>query len=87
MQKLKFAGALIIALGLSAGSAVAAGCSEADFEAKQKELMEHIKANPGKASKIEGLAKEVEKEYGGEPPVDKRCEAMDKLTAKVKAAK
>ena len=87
MSLLKIAGAAVVALGLTAGHASAADgeCTDKALEDKQTALMEYIKANPDKADKVEAAAAEVEKDYGGEPPAAKRCEAMDKLLAKLKA--
>ncbi len=80
-------GAALVALSLGAGSAMAAGdaCTEEMLEERQAALMAFMSENPDKAEAVMGLIEEVEKDYGGEPPEDKQCEAMDRLLEGAKA--
>ena len=86
MNILRLAGATVVAVGLGAGAALADACSQSDFEKKRGELIAYIDANPAKALLVTPIQKEVEKDYGGEPPAEKRCEAVDKIIVKLKAA-
>jgi len=88
MRKIMMAGTALVALTLGAGAAMAANgvCTDDLFEAKQGDLMAYIGENPAKAAKLEDVAAEVEKDYGGDPPEEKRCEAMDKLQTLLKAS-
>lgn len=83
----KWLAAGFVAVVMSAGPALAADgeCTDEMLEAKQGELFAYLQANPEKGEKLETVVAEVEKEYGGEPPREQQCEAMDKLMAAVKA--
>ena len=83
----KWLAAGCVAVAMSMGSALAAEgeCTDEMLEAKQGELFAYLQANPEKGEKFESAVAEVEEEYGGEPPREKQCEAMDKLMAAVKA--
>ena len=86
MNILILAGATLLVAGLGTGAAFADNCSQADSEKKRDELVAYIMENPGKADMVTPIQKEVEKDYGGEPPAEKRCEAVDKIMTKLKAA-
>lgn len=51
---------------------------------RQKALGEYLQANPEKAAKMDQAVAKVEEKYGGEPPREKQCDAMDELMEEVK---
>ncbi len=87
MTYAKTLGGALLAIALGTGSALAADgeCTEAQLEAKQDQLFEFMSANEDKEAEFEEALKAVEAKYGGEPPREKQCEAMDKLLERVKA--
>ena len=85
MNIVKWAAAGSIALMMSTGAALAADeCTDAMLEERQEALGAFLKDNPDKAEKMGEAVAEVEKKYGGEPPREKQCQAMDELMEAVK---
>lgn len=76
--KLASVGALLVAVSVFPAAA-ADDCTPELFEAKGKQLDALMQKNPDLASRVPEVVAEVEKDYGGEPTEEKRCEAMDKL--------
>lgn len=80
IAKLTAGGAILVA-ALTLPASAADECTSEMIEVKGKKLDELVLKNPRLAERVPEVAAEVEKEYGGEPPEEKRCEAMDKLIA------
>lgn len=76
----------ITALAFSAAPGLAdeASCTQAQTEESMKALEAYLTANPAKEEKLPEAATIVEQKYGGEPPVDKRCEALGLLVEQLK---
>lgn len=83
----KWLAAGCVAVVMSMGSAFAAEgeCTDEMLEAKQNEFGAYLQANPEKGEKVEAAVAQVEEEYGGEPPRERQCEALDKLIETIKA--
>lgn len=76
--------ATIIAF-LGTGAAFADDCSDEDVADRREIVIAFLDENPEKEPEFSALAASVEAEYGGEPPREKLCEAMDKVIAGLKA--
>lgn len=83
MKIAKMIAAGCVAVAFSTGAAFAE-CTDADLEKKQEELGAWLQANPDKAEKVGEAVAIVEKKYGGEPPREKQCDALDELMEEVK---
>ena len=83
MNIAKMIAAGCVAVAFSTGAAFA-DCTDADLQKKQEELGAWLQANPDKAEKVGEAVATVEKKYGGEPPREKQCEAMDLLLEEIK---
>lgn len=85
MTLVKWIAAGSVAMMMSAGAAMAADeCTDAMLEERQEALGAYLKDNPEKAEKIGDAVATVEKKYGGEPPREKQCQALDELMEEVK---
>lgn len=74
-----------VALAIGAGGALAAGeCTDEQLKERQDALGEWLQQNADKAEKIGEAVAVVEKKYGGEPPREKQCDALDELMEEVK---
>lgn len=77
------AGSLVLAMGT--GSALAADeCTDAMLTERQGALGKWLQEHPDKAEKVGEAVATVEKKYGGEPPREKQCDALDELMEEVK---
>lgn len=82
--KLMAAGCVALVMG-STGAAMADDeCTDDMLLERQKVLGEYLQANPEKAAKMDQAVAKVEEKYGGEPPREKQCDAMDELLEEVK---
>ena len=59
-------------------------CTDAMLQEKQEALGTWLQANPDKAEKVGDAVAKVEEKYGGEPPREKQCDALDELMVEVK---
>lgn len=85
MTLVKWIAAGSVAMMMNAGAAFAAEkCTDAMLEERQEALVAYLKDNPEKAEKMQDAVKTVEAKYGGEPPRDQQCKAMDELMEEVK---
>ena len=85
MTIVKWMAAASVAVVMSAGSALAAEeCTDAMLQEKQEALGTWLQANQDKAEKVGEAVATVEKKYGGEPPREKQCDALDELMEEVK---
>ena len=66
---------------LGTGAAVANYCSDEDVAERREKVIAFLDQNPEKEPEFSALAANIEAEYGGEPPREKLCEAMDKVIA------
>ena len=73
-----------VAVAMMGGAALAEECTDAMLEERQEALGKWMQDNPEKAPGIEGAVKKVEAKYGGEPPRDKQCQALDELMEEMK---
>ena len=78
------AGCVALVVG-STGAALADDeCTDDMLMQRQTTLGEYLQANPEKAAKMDDAVAKVEEKYGGEPPREKQCDAMDELLEEVK---
>ena len=82
----KWVAASCVALIMGSGVAVAAEaeCTDALLEQRQKAFGAYLQENPDKAEKVGQAVATVEEKYGGEPPREKQCEALDELLVEIK---
>lgn len=74
-----------VGLAIGAGSALAADeCSDAQLKERQDALGTWLQQNPDKVEKVGEAVAMVEQKYGGEPPREKQCDALDELMEAVK---
>ena len=75
----------LFALALTPGAALAAddACTDEMLTKKQEALGAYLQANPEKAAKMHQAVAPVEAKYGGAPPREKQCMAMDDLRAEL----
>lgn len=84
MSFVKVMAAGCVAVAMMGGAALAEECTDAMLEERQEMLGKWMQANPDKAPGVEGAVKKVEAKYGGEPPREKQCQALDELMEEMK---
>ncbi len=85
MSIVKLIAAGSVAILMTAGTAAAAEeCTDEMLEERQEAFGAYLEAHPDKAETVGDAVAIVEKKYGGEPPRDKQCEAMDQLLEEIK---
>ena len=83
----KWIAAGVVAAALSAGPAYAADddCTDDALTARQEALGAYLQEHPEKVDMMGDAVAKVEEKYGGEPPREKQCQAIDELLEEVKA--
>ena len=85
MKRIAAAATLLTLLALPVHADEA--CTEERAEALTEELLTMLNEDPDAAQRIDSHMEAVEQEYGGEPPEDKVCEALQKVIDRAKADK
>lgn len=71
-------GALALAIS-PVGSAFGKACTDAVIEEQELQIEKFVEDHPDRLQGVVATIAEVESEYGGEPPREKMCEALDKV--------
>ena len=62
-----------------AAAAQGAACTDARVNEQQQGLKKFVEENPAQQMAVVNTIAEVENEYGGEVPHERRCEVLDKV--------
>ena len=76
---------LVLVAGMCGPAYAAEECTEAKADALSDDLFKLVENNPGLVETMQHHIGEIEKEYGGEPPVAETCAALRKLMVRIQA--